>query len=331
LIVRRFLQIVALALLMMVVVGTGNAAASGFSFPFTSKNEGWETNNGEALHSAAWAGGAISVTDTPSGGYSAFLTPLGFGGDYSANYGGTLSFEIKSSKTWSEEDAFNLLGTGNEEEPLCAYVGVTPGTGYQTADVTLTPGNFFGGVECSEEATEAEVAEVLATLQLVVIGGDDEPASGETTTIDNVDLAGGSPPPKHRLTLLKAGGGSGSVSSSPAGIDCGATCSAEFVTGAKVTLTATPATGSTFTGWSGGGCSGMAPCNVSLSADREVTALFAVASSSGGGGSAPPATPTPISKKQKPLTCKKGFKKKKVHGTFKCLKIKHHKKNHHAH
>lgn len=273
-------------------------------------------------------GGAISVTDTPSGGFSAFLTPVAFGGDYSANYGGTLSFDIKSTKVWSEEEGLDLIGTGNEEEPLCASAGVTPGLTYQTAQVTLTSGNFLGGVECSAEATDAEVAEVLATLGLVVIGGDDEAASGETTTIDNVDLSGGSPPPKRRLTLLKAGAGSGTVTSSPAGIDCGATCSAEFIVGAKVTLTATPAPGSAFTGWSGGGCSGRAPCQVSLSADREVTALFAVAPGSGGGG-APAGPPAPTAKKPKPLTCKKGFKKKKVHGTFKCVKIKHHKKKHH--
>ena len=40
------------------------------------------------------------------------------------------------------------------------------------------------------------------------------------------------------------------------GIDCGATCSAVYDSGTDVTLTPTPADGSAFTGWSGGGCSG---------------------------------------------------------------------------
>jgi List-Bact-rpt repeat protein len=318
---------VTLALLAMAVVGAVDvevAGATGFAYPFTSTSESWRSYDGEAFHSAAWSSGAISVTDTPSGGFSAFLTPVAFGGDYSANYGGTFSFEIKSTQTWSEEEFINLFGTGNGEEPVCAYVNVTPGTTNQTAQVTLTAGNFFGGIECEEEATDAEVVEVLKTLGLIVIFGDDEPGSGETTTIDNVDLSGGTAPPKHKLTVLKDGAGSGTVTSSPAGIDCGAGCSAEFVNGAKVTLTATPAAGSTFAGWSGGGCSGTAPCRVSLGTDREVTAHFAVAAST------PTPTPTPISPpKKKPLTCKKGFKKKKVHGAFRCVKLKHHKNKHH--
>src|SRR2546428_97530 len=55
------------------------------------------------------------------------------------------------------------------------------------------------------------------------------------------------------LTVNKAGIGNGTVTSSPAGIDCGATCSAAYDSGTVVTLTATPASGSTFTGWSGRG------------------------------------------------------------------------------
>jgi hypothetical protein len=62
------------------------------------------------------------------------------------------------------------------------------------------------------------------------------------------------------LTVQKAGAGSGTVHSTPAGIDCGATCSASF--SGSVTLTATPAAGSTFAGWSGG-CSGLGGCTVS--------------------------------------------------------------------
>ncbi|GAA1934834.1 hypothetical protein GCM10009815_31860 [Nocardioides marmoribigeumensis] len=76
------------------------------------------------------------------------------------------------------------------------------------------------------------------------------------------------------LTVTRAGGGSGSVSSSPAGINCGATCSATFQQGTSVTLTATPAAGSTFSGWSGGGCSGTSTCTVPMAGDTSVTATF---------------------------------------------------------
>jgi len=43
------------------------------------------------------------------------------------------------------------------------------------------------------------------------------------------------------LTVTRAGTGSGTVTSSPAKIDCGATCSASFPSGTVVSLTATPA------------------------------------------------------------------------------------------
>ena len=79
------------------------------------------------------------------------------------------------------------------------------------------------------------------------------------------------------LTVTKAGAGSGSVSSSPAGIACGTTCSAPFAAGASVTLAATPSAGSTFTGWSGSGCPGTGVCTVLLAADSTVTAAFDLA------------------------------------------------------
>src|SRR5262245_61015078 len=64
------------------------------------------------------------------------------------------------------------------------------------------------------------------------------------------------------LTVALAGTGSGTVTSSPSGIACPPTCSASFGRGTVVTLTAAPAAGSTFTGWTGGGCSGTGPCQV---------------------------------------------------------------------
>src|SRR5262249_8305071 len=76
------------------------------------------------------------------------------------------------------------------------------------------------------------------------------------------------------LTVTPAGAGIGTVTSSPAGIVCGATCSFAFVSGTTVTLTATAATGSTFGGWSGSGCSGTRTCVVVMSANRSGTARF---------------------------------------------------------
>ena len=77
-----------------------------------------------------------------------------------------------------------------------------------------------------------------------------------------------------QLTVSKAGTGSGTVTSSPAGISCGSDCSESYTSGASITLTASAASGSTFAGWSGA-CSGTAStCTVSMSAAKTVTATF---------------------------------------------------------
>jgi hypothetical protein len=76
------------------------------------------------------------------------------------------------------------------------------------------------------------------------------------------------------LSISNAGTGSGTVESSPSGISCGSTCSDSYSSGTIVTLTATPSSGSTFTGWSGGGCSGTGTCSVTMTAATSVTATF---------------------------------------------------------
>ncbi|PYN80207.1 MAG: hypothetical protein DMD96_14190 [Candidatus Rokuibacteriota bacterium] len=76
------------------------------------------------------------------------------------------------------------------------------------------------------------------------------------------------------LTVVRAGLGSGSVTSAPASIACGTTCSATFRAGSPVVLTAAPATGSVLAGWSGGGCTGTGTCTVTPVSATTVTATF---------------------------------------------------------
>jgi hypothetical protein len=79
---------------------------------------------------------------------------------------------------------------------------------------------------------------------------------------------------RHFLTVGKSGSGSGTVTSNVGGISCGATCAVAFNYGSTVTLTESPASGSTFAGWSGAGCSGTGTCTVTMNAAQTVTAAF---------------------------------------------------------
>src|SRR6185369_6930562 len=77
------------------------------------------------------------------------------------------------------------------------------------------------------------------------------------------------------LAVASAGAGSGAMTSSPAGINCGSTCSGSYTSGATVVLTAAPATNSTFVSWTGTGCSAStATINVSMSMSRSCTATY---------------------------------------------------------
>lgn len=75
------------------------------------------------------------------------------------------------------------------------------------------------------------------------------------------------------LSVTRMGAGTGTITSAPAGINCGTTCSANYASGVSVTLTAAAAGGSTFAGW-GGACSGTGACTVSMTVARNVTATF---------------------------------------------------------
>lgn len=80
--------------------------------------------------------------------------------------------------------------------------------------------------------------------------------------------------PSYALSVSKAGVGSGTVSSSQSGINCGSTCSQVYAFGTQVTMSATATSGSTFAGWSGGVCSGTGICTVTMNAAQSVTATF---------------------------------------------------------
>jgi len=81
------------------------------------------------------------------------------------------------------------------------------------------------------------------------------------------------PPPPGKRNLSVSKQGSGSVRSSPAGVDCGSTCAAAFDDGTVVSLTAAPDANFRFAGW-GGACLGGGSCSFAIRADATVYATF---------------------------------------------------------
>lgn len=78
------------------------------------------------------------------------------------------------------------------------------------------------------------------------------------------------------LSVNKSGTGSGTVTSSPSGINCNSDCTEPYNPDSVIILTATPDAGSTFAGWSGGGCSGTGTCTATMDIDKTVTATFSL-------------------------------------------------------
>jgi hypothetical protein len=98
------------------------------------------------------------------------------------------------------------------------------------------------------------------------------------------------------MTVTRAGSGSGTVTSDPAGINCGSLCNTQFPVGTSVTLSATPAAGSVFASWAGA-CTGAAlTCTFTPASNtsNSVTATFNTTAP----GIGIAVSPTPVSVQQ---------------------------------
>ncbi len=159
--------------------------------------------------------------------------------------------------------------------PTYALTVTKAGTGGGT--VTSNPVGISCGTDCMESYTSGAVVALTATP---FAGSLFAGWSGHSDCLDGTvsmtaarsctatfNASGG-----YTLTVSKAGTGSGTVTSSPAGINCGADCSEVYGAGTVVSLTAGAASGSTFAGWSGDAdCSdGM----VTMSVARSCSATF---------------------------------------------------------
>lgn len=94
--------------------------------------------------------------------------------------------------------------------------------------------------------------------------------TGNTVSV----LLNASPVPWFALSVTTGGNSGGTVTVTPSGTRCRSSCSKNFASGTAINLTATADSGSTFTGWSGGSCSGTGTCNLTLTSDQTITATF---------------------------------------------------------
>lgn len=105
-------------------------------------------------------------------------------------------------------------------------------------------------------------------------GSGTSPEEGGTSSASENQSSPPSPAPtisERTVTVSTSGGGT--VGSSPAGIECGTTCTARFASGREVVLTAVPSTGSLFERWEGA-CTGTGVCALGSSGDAEARAVF---------------------------------------------------------
>jgi hypothetical protein len=147
--------------------------------------------------------------------------------------------------------------------------------------VTSRDGSINCGSACSASYGNGGVVLLTATPALgsTFAGWSGGACSGTSTCTLNVSAAGLGVTAtftaiQYALTINTFGSGSGTVSSSPAGLSCGPTCSANFNYNTTVTLTASATSGG-FTGWAGGGCTGTSPtCVVTMLGAMSVIASF---------------------------------------------------------
>jgi streptogramin lyase len=215
---------------------------------------------------------------------------------------------------WFTQSASNAIGRITPAGAISEFsAGLTANAG--PAGITTGPdGNLWftesgvdqiGRIAPDGTITELPVGTAPAADLLGITTGPDGNlwfTEASANRIGRVSLSGAPTAEERTLSVTAAGTGTGTVSSRPAGIDCGRSCSYAYAAGTPVTLTATPSAGSTFAGFAGGGCAGaQTTCTVTLTADTAVTATFAAAAAA----AAPPAgatTPAPPPAGATPVT-----------------------------
>ena len=151
-----------------------------------------------------------------------------------------------------------------------AFVSASTGCSHSAGTVTCTIGTLAkaGSSEKSVVVTVNGAGPI--TTSATVTGTLHDPVTANNQASATTGTAGGTA----ALVVQLAGSGSGSVTSSPAGIVCPTTCDASFPLGQGVVLHAVADAGSSFVGFTGEGCAGTGDCSVTMDQSRNVTATF---------------------------------------------------------
>ena len=181
----------------------------------------------------------------------------------SANTVVTATFDTSRLTVQKDGNGEGAVTGGSASLPNAIDCGSTCGANFEPVEVTLTAGPSTGSAfeewtGCdSTEGPEDEICKVVLS---------------EDTTVTATFI-------KRTLTVSKEGPGAATITSDPAGIDCGATCEGAFFDGEEVTLTASYSSGSKLKTWSvegsPGACPGAGDCTVTMNADKHVTAYVA--------------------------------------------------------
>jgi Divergent InlB B-repeat domain len=145
--------------------------------------------------------------------------------------------------------------------------------------VTSNPAGIDCGADCSEEVNDGTQFTLTATpdpgYTFQGWSGCDSVSANTCTVAMNANRAPvANFVARRTLTVQRTGGGSGTVTSSPAGINCGTDCTEQVNDGAQMTLTATAASGHAFRGWTGCDSVNGNNCTVTMGSDRTVSAKF---------------------------------------------------------
>ena len=194
------------------------------------------------------------------------------------------SYRVRATDAAGNLSPYSTTASATTPAPIPSpptITSFTPTSGPVGSSVSISGTNFTGATTVKFNGVSAGFTVSSDTaIQATVPPGATSGPIGVTTSGGTATSSSAFTVTQQSFTLSvnKTGSGSGTVTSSDGRINCGPTCSATYNSGTTVTLTATPASGSIFTGWSGCDAVSGTTCSVTMSAARAVTATFTLQS-----------------------------------------------------